>query len=51
MTRTDYGWKRFWCPRGETINVTNDGFLMDPESAFTRPLNKHVVPLSSLSAI
>ena len=26
-----YPWKRFWCPRGETIHLLND-YLLDPST-------------------
>jgi len=26
-----FDWKRFWCPRGESINLSDGGFLYDPE--------------------
>ena len=29
-----YPWKRFWCPRGGTINLNDGGFLSDPDSEY-----------------
>ena len=45
-----YDWNRFWCPRGDTIQVTNEGYLTDPESSLGRFSNKQIVPLTSLLA-
>jgi hypothetical protein len=27
-----YPWKRFWCLREGTLNIGDEGFLIDPES-------------------
>lgn len=35
MTRKIYDWKRFWCPRGGRINLSDGGFLSDPESEYS----------------
>jgi len=48
MARMNYGWIRFWCPRGESIQVTSDGFLIDPLSDVGRYCNSHVRTLESL---
>ena len=29
----EYGWKRFLCPRGGSIKLSNDGYLQDPEES------------------
>jgi hypothetical protein len=37
-----FDWKRFWCPRGESIILTGGGFLLDPESEYGARLLPHV---------
>ncbi|HEY2323977.1 MAG TPA: ATP-binding protein [Thermoanaerobaculia bacterium] len=42
-----YNWRRFWCPRGQSISVDRDGFLSDPE-----PLRAYgQTPLKSLDEL
>lgn len=45
----DYKWKRFWCPRGGTINLDDRGFLYDPDSIYGRALHPDVLPYSEIS--
>lgn len=45
-----YDWNRFWCPRGDTIHVTDDGYLVDPESGLGQYSNKQVLLLASMLA-
>ena len=47
MTR-HYEWTRFWCPRGESITVTDEGYLFDPQSDYGVSLNQRAQPLTSL---
>jgi predicted NACHT family NTPase len=30
MTERNYNWQRFWCPRGSSVRVTEDGYLWGP---------------------
>ena len=32
--RITYPWQRFWCSRGGTIDLSDHGFMLDPESDF-----------------
>ncbi|RMH03024.1 MAG: hypothetical protein D6704_13190, partial [Nitrospirae bacterium] len=48
MPQTAYNWKRFWCPRGSTIDLSDAGFLSDPDTQYRRVLNKDLVTLSSI---
>lgn len=43
-----YNWKRFWFPRGSTIDLSDGGYLRSPESPWGHLLQKHVVSLDSL---
>ncbi|QEG41238.1 NACHT domain-containing protein [Roseimaritima ulvae] len=38
----NYNWKRFWCPRGITINLGFGGYLSDPEGKHGDILNPDV---------
>jgi hypothetical protein len=44
-----YAWKRFWCSRGKVINLSDGGFLADPESDYGRFLNSELVPFETLA--
>jgi hypothetical protein len=35
VNKHKYNWKRFWCPRGGHINLSDGGFLYDPESEYS----------------
>src|SRR5690348_11863220 len=37
-----YPWKRFWCPRGTTISLADQGYLADPETPWGRFANPFV---------
>jgi len=45
----EYGWKRFWCPRGGTINLSDGGFLYDPESKYGKELSPGLVTFDCLA--
>ncbi len=40
MTKTRYHWKRFWCKAGERVNLSDDGFLVDPDAKYGSLLNQ-----------
>jgi len=44
-----YSWKRFWCPRDGKINLSDGGYLYDPESKFGDIYNPDVVPFDSIT--
>ena len=46
---TAFEWKRFWCPRGKTINISDGGFLFDPETKYGNILNPNLVTLDQLA--
>ncbi|KIL40266.1 hypothetical protein SD70_14885 [Gordoniibacillus kamchatkensis] len=46
-----FSWKRFWCPRTGTINLSDDGYLYNPESEYGHIINKHVVPFDKIAGI
>ena len=43
-----YNWKRFWCPREGKLNLSDDGYLWDPDSEFGPIYNPDVVPFGSI---
>ena len=47
--QTIYPWKRFWCPRGGVVNLSDGGYLYDPESEYGKIINKDVVPFEQIS--
>ena len=49
MTSETYNWKRFWCSRTGRINLTDGGYLYDPDSGWGRIYNPDVVPYESIS--
>jgi hypothetical protein len=43
LTMQIYKWKRFWSPPTATINLSDDGFLVDPDTDWGRVVNPHLV--------
>jgi hypothetical protein len=35
-----YNWKRYWCPREGSLNLSDDGYLFDPESKYGLFINQ-----------
>jgi hypothetical protein len=50
MASPTYNWTRFWCPREGTVNLSDDGFLYDPESEYGDTLNPHVQKFDQMAA-
>src|SRR5713226_8074084 len=48
MSDRIYNWKRFWCPRGATINLSDGGYLYDPDSQWGRSYNPKVKPFEAM---
>jgi hypothetical protein len=46
-----YEWRRFWYRRGSTIHLTDDGYLLDPESEWGRLADDSIKPLASLEPV
>ncbi len=51
MSDRIYNWKRFWCQRGANINLSDGGYLSDPDSKWGHIFNPKVVSFESLSEI
>lgn len=48
MSKKIYNWKRFWCPRGGRINLSDGGFLSDPESEHSHYYPQDVIAFEKL---
>ncbi|CAG7644569.1 hypothetical protein PAESOLCIP111_04730 [Paenibacillus solanacearum] len=51
MNDKTFSWKRFWCPRTGTINLSDGGYLYNPDSEFGHIYNEHVVPFDKISEV
>ncbi|BCV22765.1 NACHT domain-containing protein [Moorella sp. Hama-1] len=49
MLKQIYNWKRFWCPRAGNINLSDGGYLYDPDSEFGSYYNPDVVSFESIA--
>src|SRR5437667_9168841 len=49
MAKQMYNWKRFWCPPAGHVNLSDSGFLVDPDDPYGASLNPDVVPWDSVS--
>ena len=45
-----YNWTRFWCPREGMLNLSDGGFLYDPESEYGATLNPDVKKFEQITA-
>jgi len=50
MPELTYNWKRFWCPRTGTFNLSDGGYLYVPQVTWTRTAVSDVVPFESISS-
>lgn len=48
MRNENYDWKRFWCPRGGIINLSDGGFLYNPDSEYSYYISQDVLPFEKL---
>lgn len=46
-----YNWKRFWCPRTGNINLSDGGYLFDPDSEYGRFYNSNTVSFEAIAGI
>ena len=51
MSDTHFHWKRFWYPRGSSLNLADGGYLPDPDSHSSRLWNKQVVSFEEISGV
>ena len=45
-----YLWKRFWCPREGNIDLSDGGFLVDPESEYAKYSRSDVVAFKTIAS-
>lgn len=50
MSGTHFQWKRFWYPRGSSLNLADAGYLPDPDSQVSQFWNKNVVSFEEISS-
>ncbi len=48
MSNPAYNWKRFWCPRTGHLNLSDDGYMVDPDSEWGRFSNPDVVSFETI---
>ena len=51
MSDKRYNWKRFWCPRTGNIDLSDRGYLYDPDSEYGHIHNPDVVPFESIETV
>lgn len=51
MSDNIYNWRRFWCPRTGNINLSDRGYLYDPDSEYGHIHNPDVVPFESIENV
>lgn len=49
MNGKRYEWKRFWCPRGGSLNFSDGGFLVDPDSEYSKYYKQDVFPYEKIT--
>ncbi len=49
MAASNYGRKRFWCPREGKVDLSDRGYLLDPDSEWGHLLDLDIVPFESIS--
>jgi predicted NACHT family NTPase len=49
MFNVQYNWKRFWCPRTGNLNLSDGGYLYDPDSEYGRIYNPEVISFKSIA--
>src|ERR1700722_17728467 len=50
MAKLVYDWKRFWCIPEGRINLSDSGFLVDPDGEYGSMLNPDVVHWDAISS-
>lgn len=49
MNNVIFSWKRFWCPRSGVINISDGGYLYNPESEYSHLINTDVVSFDTIA--
>ena len=48
MSERHYDWKRFWCPRSGHINLSDRGYLVNPESEWGKSQNLDLIEIEAI---
>ena len=51
MSNQIYNWKRFWCSRTGSFNLSDGGYLADPDSEWRHLYNPDVISFESITTI
>jgi len=51
MSGKRYNWKRFWYPMTGNIDLSDRGYLYDPDSEYGHIFNPEVVPFESIETV
>jgi hypothetical protein len=51
MSDKRYNWKRFWHPRTGNIDLSDRGYLYDPDSEYGHIHNPDAVPFESIETV
>ena len=51
MSASSYDWKRFWCPRDGSINLTDRGYLADPDGPYGNYSNSSLRSFGEVSEL
>src|SRR2546422_3171518 len=51
MVNHSYSWKRFWCPRTGQIDLSDEGYLYDPEPQYGCAHNPDIVSFASITPL
>ncbi len=51
MSKKIYKWKRFWCPRDTQIDLSDQGYLVDPDSEYGKHANPKLVGMEAIADI
>lgn len=49
--KRNYNWKRFWCSRADSFDLSDGGYLSDPDSEWGHLYNPHVKSFESIASI
>jgi hypothetical protein len=50
MSKQNYHWKRFWCPRSSSYSLEDGGYLIDPDTAWDG-YKSNLVTLEDIAAV
>ncbi len=51
MSNLRFNWKRFWYPRGSSLNLADEGYLPDPDSQSGKIWNTDIISFEQISDV